>query len=144
MMAPFDQLQRQMDRLLADFSPSLRWPEMTFDRSFDLAPAIEMHESDGKTIVTAELPGVDKKDIDISVEDHELVLSGEKKSETERKEGDWLQTERSYGSFRRVIALPYAIDPKKVTAKFDKGVLTVTLVAPAEAPDKLRHIPIAN
>lgn len=144
MLAPFDQLQREMDRLFADFSTGFRWPEMTFDRSFALAPAIEMHEADGKTFVSAELPGVDKKDIDIAVEDNQLILSGEKKSEAKRKDGDRLHTERSYGSFRRVIALPFDIDPSKVEAKFDKGVLTVTLDRPAEVPDKTRHIAIAG
>ena len=142
MLAPFDQLQREMDRLFADYTTGLRWPEMTFDRAFALAPAIEMHQADGKTVVTAELPGVDKSDVDISVDDNMLILSGEKKSETERKDGDTLHTERSYGSFRRVIALPFAIDEKKVSAKFDKGVLTVTLDHPAEIANKTRHIAI--
>ena len=144
MMAPFDLLQHEMDRLFADFTTGFRWPDMTLDRSFALTPAVEMHEADGKMVVTAELPGVDKKDIDIAVEDNLLILSGEKKHETERKDGDRLHTERSYGSFRRVIALPYDIDPKKVVATFDKGVLSVALQRPAEMPDKTRHIPIAN
>ena len=142
MLAPFDELQREMDRLFADFTTGFRWPEMTFDRASALAPAIEMHEADDKTIVSAELPGVDKKDVDISVDDNLLILSGEKRSETERKDGDTLRTERSYGSFRRVIALPFTIDDKKVSAKFDKGVLTVTLDHPAEMIAKMHRIAI--
>lgn len=144
MMAPFDQLQREMDRLFADFTTGFRWPDMPFERSFALAPAIEMHEADGKTVVSAELPGVDKADVNIAVEDDRLVLSGEKKSETERKDGDMLRTERSYGSFRRVIAMPYQIDPKTVKATFDKGVLTITLDHPKEIAAKTRRIEITG
>lgn len=144
MLAPFDQLQREMDRLFADFATGFHWPATDLARTFALAPAIEMHEADGKMVVSAELPGVDKKDIDIAVEDNQLILSGEKRNETERKDGDRLHTERSYGSFRRVIALPYTIDPKKVMAEFDKGVLTVTLDRPRDVADKTRHITIAG
>jgi HSP20 family protein len=84
--------------------------------------------------VTAELPGVDEKDIDLSLADGVLTIRGEKKTEREEtdKDKNWHLTERSYGSFSRTIALPYDPDSAKVEAKFDKGVLRVRLPKPAE------------
>src|SRR5690606_7548238 len=96
-------------------------------------PSLEMHEANGKVTISAELPGVDEKDIDVSVDDQLLTISGEKKSEVEHKDGDRYRSERSYGKFSRSVTLPFAIDPDKVEARFDKGVLKLTIDKPAEA-----------
>jgi HSP20 family protein len=143
-MTPFDLLQNRIDRMFDDFSTGFRMPAMFGDGDFDLTPSLDWHESDGQITVNAELPGVDEKDIDISVADQVLTISGEKRSEFERKEGDRFRSERSYGRFSRSISLPFAIDADKVEAKFDKGVLKLTIPKPAEARQQARKIPIKH
>ncbi len=109
-----------------------------------LAPKVDVSETKDAVEVTAELPGVDEKDIDVTVADGVLTLRGEKKSE--RKEEDkaknWHLVERSYGSFLRSIPLGFDPDSNKVEAKFDTGVLRVRLPKPAEALKKEKKIEI--
>ena len=83
--------------------------------------------------VTAELPGVDEKDINVSLEDNQLVISGEKNAESRKEEKDWHVEERSYGSFYRSISLPFEPEDGAVDAHFDKGVLHLTIKKPAKA-----------
>jgi HSP20 family protein len=90
-------------------------------------PAIDLSESGAQIHVRAELPGIDPKDVDVSVSEDRLVISGEKKSSTEKTTDGWTHRESHYGSFSRAIPLPEAVDPAKVTARYDKGVLTVEL-----------------
>jgi HSP20 family protein len=90
-------------------------------------PAIDMSESGGEIHVRAELPGIDPKDVDVSVSEDRLVIAGEKKSTAEKTADGWTHRESHYGSFSRAIPLPEAVDPAKVTARYDKGVLTVEL-----------------
>ena len=90
-------------------------------------PAIDLSESGKEIHVRAELPGIDPKDVDVSVSEDRLVISGEKKSATEQTTDSWTHRESHYGSFSRTIPLPEAVDPAKVTARYDKGVLTVEL-----------------
>jgi HSP20 family protein len=103
-----------------------------------------MRETDNQVLLNAELPGVDEKDIDISVADDILTISGEKKSEFERKEGDRYRSERSYGRFSRSVSLPFSIDADKVEARFDRGVLKLTIPKPADAQKQMRKIPIRH
>ncbi|WP_198376495.1 Hsp20/alpha crystallin family protein [Neoroseomonas rubea] len=108
------------------------------------APSVEMKETAQGVSVTAELPGLEEKDIEISLDGDLLTLSGEKRAETtEEKEGVHI-SERSYGSFRRTLRLPWSPDPAKVAATFEKGVLSVTLPRPAEAKPTVNRIPIAG
>ena len=83
-------------------------------------------------------------DIDVSVVDNVLTVKGEKKSETEKKEADYHMVERSYGAFTRSLTLPYEVDASKVDAKFDKGVLKITLPKPAEVKAKTKKIKIKS
>ena len=83
-------------------------------------------------------------DIDVSVVDNVLTVKGEKKSETEKKDTDYHMVERSYGAFIRSLTLPYAVDASKVDAKFDKGVLKITLPKPAEVKAKTKKIKIKS
>jgi HSP20 family protein len=94
--------------------------------------------------LTAELPGVDERDVDVTLADRMLTIRGEKKVERDKKDKDknWHVTERSYGSFSRTISLPYDPDPAKVEAKFDKGVLPIHLPTPAELAKKQQKIEI--
>ncbi|MBW6396546.1 Hsp20/alpha crystallin family protein [Roseomonas sp. HJA6] len=108
------------------------------------APKIEVKETAEGLTVTAELPGIEEKDVEVSLDGDMLTLSGEKRAEkTEDKEGLHL-AERSYGSFRRSLALPWSPNPADATAAFDKGVLTVTLKRPPEAEAKANRIPIGK
>lgn len=108
------------------------------------APSVEVKETAEGLTVTAELPGMEEKDVEVSLEGDMLTLSGEKRAETsEEKEGLHL-AERSYGSFRRSLRLPWAANPVDTAASFDKGVLTVTLKRPPEAESKANRIPIGG
>jgi len=101
-------------------------------------PAIDMSETDKQIHVRAELPGIDPHDVDVSVSEDRLVISGEKKSEQEESGEGWTHRESHYGSFSRAIPLPETVDPAKVTARYDKGVLTVELTkSPSSASRKV-------
>lgn len=101
-------------------------------------PAVDLSENDKQIHVRAELPGIDPKDVEVSVSEDRLVIAGEKKTATEKTGEGWMHRESHYGSFSRAIPLPEAVDPAKVTARYDKGVLTVELTkSPASASRKV-------
>jgi len=101
-------------------------------------PAIDLSENDTQIHVRVEVPGIDPKDVDVSVSEDRLVISGEKKCEKESSGEDWSHRESHFGSFSRAIPLPESVDPAKVTARYDKGVLTVELTkAPTSASRKV-------
>ena len=100
------------------------------------APAIEMFEKDDKFVVRAELPGIKREEIDISVSDDTLTIKGERKSKNEVEEEDYYCREHSYGSFFRSIALPSDINTEKIEASYESGVLEVSLPKAAEAKPK--------
>ena len=105
-------------------------------------PAINIAESDGEYKVTAELPGMDEQDIELSLHRDHLTIKGEKKQEHEEKSNGYHRVERSYGSFQRTIPLPQEIDADKVAANFQKGVLTVTLPKLPELQSGAKRIAI--
>ena len=101
-------------------------------------PPIDMTETGSQIHVRAELPGIDPQDVDVSVSEDRLVIAGEKKSATEASGEGWTHRESQHGSFSRAIPLPEAVDPAKVTARYDKGVLTVELTkCPSSAARKV-------
>jgi HSP20 family protein len=100
----------------------------------------DLAESDDEVTVRAEMPGVDPKDVEISVSGHVLTISGEKKQETEEKQRNYHYVERQFGSFHRTVQLPSSVDPDKVDAKFKNGVLTVSVSKRPEA--KARRIQV--
>ncbi|MFH1739965.1 MAG: Hsp20/alpha crystallin family protein [bacterium] len=104
------------------------------------APAIDLYEDDNKIVVKADLPGIEEKDIDVSVTDGVLTLKGEKKHEHEEKDGNWHRIERSYGSFTRSLALPDGVDHEKVAAQYKNGVLEIT--APKSEATKPKTIKV--
>jgi len=143
----------EMDRFLDRFSsesgmPSLRSlfdaaPPLRFGTAIGmLTPAIDVTEDDVAFKLTAELPGMSEKDIEVAVTDDTLTITGEKKVEKEEKDKDYYLAERSYGSFRRSFALPDGVDRDKVGADFAKGVLTVTLPKAAEAKVEPKKVEI--
>ena len=139
---PFSQLQREVDRLFGEFSrniPDVRWP---FSGNGALPASIDVSETDKAWEVTAELPGVDEKDIEVTLNDDLLTIKAEKKAEKESKDKTFHLVERSYGAIQRTIPVPFAADPNKVEARFDKGVLKVTLPKPPGAAKKARSIKV--
>lgn len=139
--SPFVSLRREMDSLFDNFF--LGFDMEPFEsRSGGFSPRIDVTE-DGKGIkISAELPGMDEKDIDLSIQNDMLTIKGEKKEEKEDKGKDYYRMERSYGSFIRTIPLPVEVDTDKVEAKFKKGVLSITLPKTAKAVAETKKIPV--
>jgi HSP20 family protein len=107
-----------------------------------MAPAIDIAEKGTAYELTAELPGMDDKGIEVTVSDNVLSIKGEKKEEKEQKDKNYHLSERRYGSFQRSFDLPTGVDAAKIEAQFAKGVLTVTLPKTAEAQKKQRKIDV--
>jgi len=106
------------------------------------SPAIDVHESTNDIVVMADLPGVTKDDIDVSVHGDLLTIKGEKKQEREEKDKDFVRTERFYGSFSKSITLPAEVDVAKVDANYKDGVLKLTLPKKEEAKPKQIQIKV--
>lgn len=126
---PLVSLQREIDRLFHDFGRG--FPALGTREPRDLMPAIDVTETDGEIEITAELPGLEEKDVQINVSDNVLTIRGEKKAEKEDKQKDYHVVERSYGSFYRALELPAGVDADKIKADIAKGVLKVTVPKPA-------------
>jgi HSP20 family protein len=112
-----DRIQRYFD----DFS------NYGFNVSDNFSPRIDISEEKNNIIVEAEIPGVKKDNIKITLQDNILTIEGEKKKETEEKEKNYYRSERIYGSFKRSFTLPVDVDSEKVDAKFENGTLRITL-----------------
>ncbi|WP_342108592.1 Hsp20/alpha crystallin family protein [Methylobacterium sp. SI9] len=142
--SPFLALHREVNRLFDDVFNGFGVPSLAGAnpavRSFGW-PNVEVVEADGGALrVSAELPGLEEKDVELLIEDGVLTLKGEKRAETtDTKRG---YSERSYGRFERSIALPFAVQEDKAEATFRNGVLTVTLPRSADAPERRRRIAI--
>jgi HSP20 family protein len=127
----FTSLQREIDHLFDDFTRRL--PAFSSD---DLLPSIDVIETDKEIEITAELPGLEEKDVQINLADDVLTIRGEKKAEKEQKDKNYRLTERSYGSFSRSLELPAGINPDAIKATIAKGVLKVVVAKPAPAQTK--------
>ena len=135
-------------------TPELSWPSFDrfstlrdeLDRLFDLArptrdsglfsgwtPALDVHDEKDNFVVSVELPGLKKEDIGISLHEGVLTVSGERKQEHKRKEGETFRSERYFGRFQRSITLPAAVDGEKVKAAYKDGILTIELPKVEEA-----------
>jgi HSP20 family protein len=148
---PFESLRQEVDRLFDDFDVGF-W-RAPFRRSmFEMAPfgrfvskaspAVEIVDKAGEYEITAELPGMDEKDIEVKLSNDGLVISGKKEEAKEEKKKDYVFSERNYGSFERFFVLPDGVDSGKISASFAKGVLTVTLPKIAEAQKQEKEIAI--
>ena len=140
-VSPFLTLHREMNRLFDDVFNSFGTTPALLGR-LPAWPSVEVIASDKDIRVSAELPGLEEKDVEVLVDDDVLTLRGEKKAETEDKERRF--TERYYGRFERVIPLPFAVEEDKAEASFNNGVLTVTLPKSAKAEDKAKRIAIGR
>jgi len=140
-MAPFrdfERMRREMDRLWDSFFQ--RKP--TDGKEEEFLPALDLSETENELVVKCEIPGMERKDIDISLSDSTLTIKGEKKQEREEKKADYHLVERSYGSFTRSVQLPKEIRSDKISASYKNGILTVTLSKSEEAKKKEVKIPV--
>src|SRR5258708_22886785 len=129
----FSTLQDRMTRLFRDSYGDGREEALT---TSTFAPPVDVYEDEHNITLKIEVPGIDEKDIDVRIENNTLTVHGERKLEKEEKEENYRRVERQYGSFTRTFTLPSTVDPEKVEANYDKGVLKVRLVKKAEAKPK--------
>jgi HSP20 family protein len=146
---PLETLRREVDRLFDDFDDRVwRFPfrASIFDiepfwrreMSWSAAPAVDIAETDKAYEITAELPGMDEKNIEVKLVNGGLTIKGEKREEKEEKKKDYYLHERHFGAFERCFRVPEGVEADKVEAQFKKGVLKVTLPksAAAQKPEK--------
>ena len=134
---PFSDMRREMESFFN--RPGRNWPSL--ETGFAM-PAVNVAETPDSIEVTAELPGVDEKDISIDIDGSRLIISGEKKAEEKKEEKNWRVVESSYGSFQRTIALPFEPKEADCTAHFDKGVLHLQIAKPKNGQEQNRKIEI--
>lgn len=134
---PFRLMRREMENAFRAFNQ----PPSSVNIGAGV-PAVSVAETNEAFEVTAELPGVDEKDINVSLNDNQLVISGEKQAESAKEEKDWHVEERSYGSFYRSMLLPFEPEDGAVEAHFDKGVLHVMIKKPTKAVKATKTIDI--
>jgi HSP20 family protein len=148
---PIETLRTEIDRLFDDFgSFGLRTPLRRAMGNFDLlsrtdwsfSPAFDMTEQDGHFEITAEIPGIDEKNIELKVANGVLTIKGEKSDEKKTEEKDYHLSERRYGTFLRSFELPGSVDVDKIDATFAKGVLSVKLPKTAESVKNEKKIEI--
>jgi HSP20 family protein len=131
-------MRTDLDRLFEDFLGDTGREFFAPFTTNEWAPALDFEEGDKELTLRVEVPGVDPKDIDISVSGDVLTISGEKKLEKEKGKGKARRTECYYGSFQRSVPLPTSADPAKIEAEYAKGVLTIHVgKAEGEEPKKV-------
>lgn len=137
-------LHREMDRLFEHlWSEGFASAPMSADWArMDVQPQLDVAEDNKSISVKIELPGMDEKDVDVTLTDRMLTIRGKKEEDKESKEKDFYKRERAFGSFRRNIEVPATIDVSQIEASFKKGVLTIQLPKTKEAQDKVKHIDV--
>lgn len=133
-------MEREMESLFSRFFRDWAWP---WDMTQRGAPAVDMIEGKDEVVLRADLPGLDQKDIEVSIDRGLLTIKGERKEEKEAKEGGVYCCERWAGTFTRTMALPPGVDPEKIQASFKNGVLEVRLPKTPEAQGKKIEIKAA-
>jgi len=150
----FSALRSEIDRLFDEFdggiwrssfrSPMLDLLPFSCSTSASASPAVDVAEKDSEFEITAELPGLDEKDIEVKLANGGLTISGKKEEAKEEKKKDYVLSERRYGSFERYFSLPEGIDIDKISAIFKTGVLTVTLPKTVEAQKPEKKIAVKS
>jgi HSP20 family protein len=150
---PYESLRQEIDRIFDYFGGRGFWqpfPQSLFaaeplfrrELTWGTTPAVDVVESEKAYEVTAELPGMDEKNIEVKVANGNLTIKGEKQEEKEEKKKDYYLQERHFGSFERSFGVPDNVDPDKIEAVFKKGVLTVTLPKKAEAQKPAKKVDV--
>ncbi len=132
-------MQKEMDELFRRGFGSLTTGLLRGGFKGEWRPDVDCYTKDNKFVVHADLPGVDAKDVDVSITGNMLTIKGERKTEEKAKKGDYIFHESSYGSFERSMTLPEGVDLKKVHASYKNGVLELTMpVKSAALPRKIK------
>jgi len=138
----FGDLQREVDRVFENFWSGFGTPSLHAGSGTGMEVRVDTSEDDKAYHVTAELPGLSEKDVEVTFADNTLTLAGEKKAESEVKEKDYHRRERTFGSFRRSFTLPAEVDAEKISASFKDGVMTIELPKSKTAQKKAKKITI--
>lgn len=144
-LAPFETFREEMDRLFNDWLTEMDEPPVHLEAGRNwFTPRVDVVETDKELRVTAELPGMVEKEVEVELTPRLLTLKGERKTSTEQKGETWYRRELRHGAFAREIPLPWEVDADKVTANatLHNGVLTVTVPKPKTAPANRRQIPV--
>lgn len=141
----FDAMRQEMDRLFDRFDFGPRWPATSSagDGQF-MVPDVDVRDTGSALLIEAELPGVSEKELSVTFADGVLRIKGEKKSQREEKKDNYYLSERSFGSFERSLALPESADDSRIEARFEKGVLHVTVPKKAEAVKSAKQIEVKS
>jgi HSP20 family protein len=139
---PFVSFRREMDRLFDDFFSPAEPRSFAAPAAGGIWPSLDVRETDQAYVVSAELPGLEQKDVELNLRDNVLTISGEKRQEHKEEDGGRTYAERTYGRFQRSIPFDGEVDPDKVDATFKNGVLNVTLPKNPKAQDQARRIEI--
>lgn len=140
----FGQLHDEMDRVFERFEHGWpRWPSVIRRAGREvMVPELDVHDNSKQLTIEVDLPGVDEKDISVTLANGMLTIKGEKKTEREEKKENYYMAERSYGAFERSLRMPDTIDDNKLEAKFDKGVLKIVAQKKPEAVKAEKKIEI--
>jgi HSP20 family protein len=138
---PFVSFRRDIDRIFDDFFNGRGLRPMTAGWQ-GVTPTIDVAETDREVVVTAEIPGLDEKDCEVTLAGDVLTIKGEKKAEHEQRDGNTYYAERRYGAFSRSVRLPFEVKDEQVDATYNRGVLTVRVPKPAEAQEAVRRIEV--
>jgi HSP20 family protein len=143
----FEDLQQEMSRFWGQMGPIFPRPSFRpFGRVPDAtswAPRVDAYDKNDRLVIKAELPGVKKEDVSVSLEDGDLIITGERKSESEVKEENYYRMERAFGSFHRRLPIPFDVKTEDVKASFADGVLEVSVPRPKEAKPTPQKIAVS-
>jgi HSP20 family protein len=144
-MAPFEEMERWFENVLRrPYSlASHIWPDMKLGEFETVAPHVDIFEEGNELVFKADVPGLEKKDIDVQISENFLTISGCREKEEKVERENYYSYERFHGSFFRRFELPYDVDAEKIKAHLDKGVLEVRVPKSEEAKKKTRKISIA-
>lgn len=142
---PFSEFQNAINRVFREFNDDTLTAVAPWSETMaSFTPRLDMEETDSEIVMTAELPGLSEKDVQIELDKDVLTVRGEKKEDRQSKNGGRYVCERSFGAFERTIRLPTEVEKDKISAKLADGVLRLTLPKSAEAKSQVKKIPIKH
>ncbi|MBE0427964.1 MAG: Hsp20/alpha crystallin family protein [Nitrospirae bacterium] len=150
-LTPFHEMERPFQEIEKRFEDFFRrpfslmpswWPRLGLPEMEEISPSVDVFTEGDDVVVKAELPGMQKEDIDVSLTEDAITISGEKKKEEKVEKKDYYSLERSYGSFKRSFSLPAEVQTEKASAKFKDGILEIRIPKTEEAKQKEKKIPI--
>ena len=139
---PFTAMQQEMNKIFEQFHPGFNLAPVEFGKLADWSPNVNISETEKEVQVMADLPGIEQKDVDVTLDNGMLTIKGEKKAEKEEKDKGFHRYECSYSSFERSFTLPREVEEEKAEANFKNGVLTIKLPKTFEAQHSAKKIPV--